>query len=228
MLLADRVSEYVDAHKPWELAKQQGQDAVLHDVCTVCIEAFRVLTIYLKPVLPALAAARGRFPQVPPMTFADASARARPPRDRRVQAPDAARRPAAARQALRAAQIELPPPGGGPVAAEIKGRRLRQRSTCASPRSSPANRRGRRQAAAPDARRRRARRCNVFSGIVGLQARTAGRQVHGDGRQPGAAQDEVRRQRRHGAGRQPRRRKRPPGALRAGAVAGRDAGLRVR
>jgi methionyl-tRNA synthetase len=33
MALADRVNEYVDAHKPWELAKQPGQDAVLHDVC---------------------------------------------------------------------------------------------------------------------------------------------------------------------------------------------------
>jgi len=42
MLLADHVNEYVDQHKPWELAKQTGQDAVLHDVCTVCIEAFRV------------------------------------------------------------------------------------------------------------------------------------------------------------------------------------------
>ena len=31
-------------------------DARLHDVCTVCIKAFRLLTIYLKPVLPALAA----------------------------------------------------------------------------------------------------------------------------------------------------------------------------
>jgi methionyl-tRNA synthetase len=55
MLLADRVNEYVDQNKPWELAKKPGQDAVLHDVCTVCIEAFRLLTIYLKPVLPALA-----------------------------------------------------------------------------------------------------------------------------------------------------------------------------
>ncbi len=55
MALADRVNGYVDQHKPWELAKQAGQDAVLHDVCSVCIEAFRVLTIYLKPVLPALA-----------------------------------------------------------------------------------------------------------------------------------------------------------------------------
>ncbi len=73
MLLADRVNEYVDTHKPWELAKKPGQDAVLHDVCTVCIEAFRVLTIYLKPVLPALAAQVEGFLKVAPMNFADAS-----------------------------------------------------------------------------------------------------------------------------------------------------------
>ncbi|WOB07161.1 methionine--tRNA ligase [Piscinibacter gummiphilus] len=72
MLLADRVNEYVDQHKPWELAKQQGQDQVLQDVCTVCIEAFRVLTIYLKPVLPALAAQVEAFLRVEPMGFADA------------------------------------------------------------------------------------------------------------------------------------------------------------
>jgi methionyl-tRNA synthetase len=40
-------------NKPWELAKQDGMEARLQDVCTVCIEAFRLLTIYLKPVLPA-------------------------------------------------------------------------------------------------------------------------------------------------------------------------------
>ena len=73
MLLADRVNEFVDQHKPWELAKQPGQDAALHDVCTVCIEAFRVLTIYLKPVLPALAAQVEAFLQVPPLDFADAA-----------------------------------------------------------------------------------------------------------------------------------------------------------
>ena len=86
MLLADRVNEYVDRHKPWELAKQAatagdaasaslangGAAAVLHDVCSVCIEAFRVLTIYLKPVLPALAAQVEAFLKVPPMNFADA------------------------------------------------------------------------------------------------------------------------------------------------------------
>ena len=72
MLLADRVNAFVDAHKPWELAKLAGQDAALHDVCSVCIEAFRLLTIYLKPILPALAAQVEAFLQVPPLQFADA------------------------------------------------------------------------------------------------------------------------------------------------------------
>jgi len=72
MLLADRVNEYVDQHKPWELAKQPGMDAALHDVCTVCLEAFRVLTVYLKPVLPGLAAKVEAFLQVAPLQWADA------------------------------------------------------------------------------------------------------------------------------------------------------------
>ena len=73
MLLADRVNEFVDRHKPWELAKQQGMDAALHDVCSVCIEAFRLLTVYLKPVLPALAREVEAFLQVPPLAWHDAS-----------------------------------------------------------------------------------------------------------------------------------------------------------
>jgi methionyl-tRNA synthetase len=76
MALADRVNEYVDLHKPWELAKQAGDDAArlaaLHDVCSVCIEAFRLLTIYLKPILPALATQVEAFLQVAPLQFADA------------------------------------------------------------------------------------------------------------------------------------------------------------
>ncbi len=72
MLLADRVNAYVDQHKPWELAKAEGMEAALHDVCSVCIEAFRILTIYLKPVLPALAAQVEAFLQVPAMQWADA------------------------------------------------------------------------------------------------------------------------------------------------------------
>jgi methionyl-tRNA synthetase len=73
MLLADRVNEYVDQNKPWELARQDGMDARLLDVCTSCIEAFRLLTIYLKPVLPALAASVESFLNIAPLSFADAA-----------------------------------------------------------------------------------------------------------------------------------------------------------
>ena len=67
MLLADRVNAYVDANKPWELAKKEGMEPRLHDVCTVCIEAFALLTTYLKPVLPALAAQVEAFLCVAPL-----------------------------------------------------------------------------------------------------------------------------------------------------------------
>jgi methionyl-tRNA synthetase len=73
MALADKVNEYVDTHKPWELARKEGADAALHDVCSTCIEAFRLLSIYLKPVLPALAAQVEAFLKVEPFSFADAS-----------------------------------------------------------------------------------------------------------------------------------------------------------
>jgi methionyl-tRNA synthetase len=72
MLLADRVNEYVDQNKPWELAKQEGQEARLHDVCSTCLEAFRLLTLVLKPVLPALAQQVEAFLNIAPLTFADA------------------------------------------------------------------------------------------------------------------------------------------------------------
>ncbi len=73
MALADRVNEYVDRNKPWELAKKEDGDAALHDVCSVLIESFRVLTIYLKPVLPKLALDVEAFLKVEPLVFADAA-----------------------------------------------------------------------------------------------------------------------------------------------------------
>jgi methionyl-tRNA synthetase len=73
MLLADKVNEYVDANKPWELAKKPDQEQRLHDVCTVCIAAFRVLTTYLKPVLPALATQVEAFLQCEALTFGNVS-----------------------------------------------------------------------------------------------------------------------------------------------------------
>jgi methionyl-tRNA synthetase len=72
MLQADKVNAYVDQNKPWELAKQEGQDARLQDVCSTCIEAFRLISLYLKPVLPALAANVEAFLKVQPLTFSDA------------------------------------------------------------------------------------------------------------------------------------------------------------
>ena len=71
MLLADKVNAYVDQHKPWELAKQPGMTAALHDACSVCIEAFRLLTVYLKPILPKLAERVEAFLRVEPLAFAD-------------------------------------------------------------------------------------------------------------------------------------------------------------
>ena len=52
---ADAVNAYVDANKPWELAKDPANNARLQEVCSRLLEAFRIMTIYLKPVLPALA-----------------------------------------------------------------------------------------------------------------------------------------------------------------------------
>jgi len=61
MLLCDHINAYVDANKPWELAKQEGMEARLHQICSTCIEAFRILTLYLKPLLPQVAAEVARF-----------------------------------------------------------------------------------------------------------------------------------------------------------------------
>ena len=53
--LADRANQYIDAKKPWVLAKQEGSETEVHQVCSVGINLFRVLMTYLKPVLPAMA-----------------------------------------------------------------------------------------------------------------------------------------------------------------------------
>jgi methionyl-tRNA synthetase len=69
MLMADKVNEYVDQNKPWELAKLAGQDARLQEACTTCIEAFRILSLCIKPVLPALAEQVESFLKVVPFSF---------------------------------------------------------------------------------------------------------------------------------------------------------------
>ena len=74
MALADLANQYVDEHKPWELSKHPASEHELHQVCSLAINLFRLLTLYLKPVLPALAADAERFLGVPALQWSDAAA----------------------------------------------------------------------------------------------------------------------------------------------------------
>ena len=68
---ADAVNAYVDANKPWELAKDPARASDLQEVCSRLLEAFRILTIYLKPVLPALAVQVEALLNIAPLQWAD-------------------------------------------------------------------------------------------------------------------------------------------------------------
>jgi methionyl-tRNA synthetase len=74
MMLADRANQYVDREKPWDLAKRGPADPKLHEVCTVALNMFRLLALYLKPVLPKLAADVESFLGVKPLAWHDAEA----------------------------------------------------------------------------------------------------------------------------------------------------------
>jgi methionyl-tRNA synthetase len=79
MFLADRVNQYVDEQKPWEIAKEAGQDAALQWFCTLYLELFRILTIYLKPVLPRVAEEVESFLALPkPLVWEDVATPLRP------------------------------------------------------------------------------------------------------------------------------------------------------
>ncbi|MBU1692173.1 MAG: methionine--tRNA ligase [Gammaproteobacteria bacterium] len=72
MRLTDLANQYVDENKPWELAKQEGMESRLHEACSVSLNLFRLLTLYLKPVLPKLAADVEAFFNIAPLTWQDA------------------------------------------------------------------------------------------------------------------------------------------------------------
>jgi len=55
MALADKANQYIDEKKPWLIAKEEGKDQELHEICSIGINLFRLLVAYLKPVLPKLA-----------------------------------------------------------------------------------------------------------------------------------------------------------------------------
>src|SRR5688572_1553358 len=78
MFLADRVNQYVDEHKPWEIAKEPGQDAALQWFCTLYLELFRILTVYLKPVLPKVAEDVEEFLGLKPLSWEDVATPLKP------------------------------------------------------------------------------------------------------------------------------------------------------
>jgi methionyl-tRNA synthetase len=73
MALADRANQYVDSRKPWMLAKDPKNVAEVQLVCTQALNLFRVLMIYLQPVLPLMAARAGTFFQEAVWTWAAAA-----------------------------------------------------------------------------------------------------------------------------------------------------------
>ena len=71
MALADKANQYIDEQKPWVVAKQENSDAELQAICTMGINCFRLLVIYLKPVLPIMAAKAEAFLNVQPLQWLD-------------------------------------------------------------------------------------------------------------------------------------------------------------
>ena len=71
MELADKVNGFVDENKPWEIAKDPEREADLQRVCSITLEAFRMLTLYLKPVIPQVAAGVEQFLSLPALSWAD-------------------------------------------------------------------------------------------------------------------------------------------------------------
>ena len=71
MELADRVNGFVDENKPWEIAKDPVREADLQKVCSVTLEAFRMLSLYLKPVIPQVAAGVEEFLSLPSLSWSD-------------------------------------------------------------------------------------------------------------------------------------------------------------
>ncbi|MHB1142614.1 MAG: methionine--tRNA ligase [Sulfuricaulis sp.] len=72
MALADKANAFVDDRKPWLMAKDPAQNEHLQQVCTTSLNLFRLLTIYLQPILPRMAQDVAAFLNIPPLAWADA------------------------------------------------------------------------------------------------------------------------------------------------------------
>jgi methionyl-tRNA synthetase len=128
MELADRTNQAFDAARPWELAKKADPQSIaaLHEICSASVRAFQHLTMWLKPILPALATQAEAFLACEPLRWSDT-----PPlltavgRYRHLMQRvdpkqlDALFEPAAEAAAAADTQISLPLPGGEAIAPTI-------------------------------------------------------------------------------------------------------------
>jgi methionyl-tRNA synthetase len=128
MEVADRTNQAFDAARPWELAKKSDPQSIaaLHEICSASVRAFQHLTMWLKPILPALAAEAEAFLACEPLRWSDA-----PPLLSRVgryrhltqrvdpKQLDALFEPAAEAASEKETQISMPLPGGEAIAPTI-------------------------------------------------------------------------------------------------------------
>ncbi len=75
MDLADAANEYINETRPWEVAKQDGAERRLHQLCSSNLNVFRLLTLYLKPIMPVLAERVEQFLRISPLIWEDCSKR---------------------------------------------------------------------------------------------------------------------------------------------------------
>ncbi len=73
MALADKANQFIDEHKPWVLAKETGKEQQVQDVCSTGLNCFRLLVLYLKPVMPKLAQDSEAFLNIQPLNWQDSN-----------------------------------------------------------------------------------------------------------------------------------------------------------
>lgn len=71
--IADDANAYIAANPPWEQSRDPAASGSVHATCTLAVNVFRLLTLYLKPIIPATAARAEAYLQVAPLQWADAA-----------------------------------------------------------------------------------------------------------------------------------------------------------
>ncbi len=72
MSLADKANQYIADKEPWVIAKENPEDPQVQSICATGINLFRVLVVYLKPILPELASKVESFLKIEPLSWQDA------------------------------------------------------------------------------------------------------------------------------------------------------------